>query len=131
MLHALWLLAVLPASALAACTCAASYNACHETAAASVVFAGTVESIEPEFLNHWNPSQRADLLRLNEEYARTRQNFSPAALANLKATYLQIFPNLPEDRKRKLEAAKTTSDLAKVFYRILDNGKYIRFRVRE
>jgi hypothetical protein len=131
MVRALWLLAIVPASGVAACTCAASFNACHETSAASVVFAGTVESIEPNFLNNWNPEQRADLLRLNEEYARTRQNFSAAALSNLKAAYLRVFPNLPEDRKRKLHAAKTMSDLASLFYRVLDNGKYIRFRVRE
>ena len=129
--RALWLLAFLPACAAAACTCSASFNACHETADSATVFVGTVESIEPNFLSKWNLEQRADLLRLNEEYARAKQNPSAEALAKLKATYRRVFPSLPEARQRRLEAAKTTNDLASFFYRVLDNGKLVRFHVRE
>ena len=59
---------------MAACTCQVSLNACHEAAASSAIFIGTVQSVEPGFLNQWNLSQRANLLRLNEEYARARQD---------------------------------------------------------
>jgi len=115
---------------VAACTCQVSLNACHETAASSAVFIGTVESIEPGFLNQWNPSQRADLLRLNEEYARARRDPSAAALARLKDTYLRTFPDLPDDRKRKLESARSAQDLGRLFYGVLRDGKQIRFHVK-
>jgi hypothetical protein len=115
---------------MAACTCQLSLNACHETAETSSVFVGTVETIEPSFLNQWTLSQRADLLRLNEEYARARQYPSAAAMAKLKDTYLRVFPDLPEDRKRKLQSARNPHDLAGLFYGVLGSGKQIRFRVR-
>src|SRR5262245_21520251 len=103
MARALWLLAFLPACATAACTCSTSFSACHETAESAAVFVGTVESIEPNFLNKWNLDQRTELMHLNEEYARAKLNPSPEALAGLKASYRRVFPNLPEARKRKLE----------------------------
>src|SRR6266496_3459980 len=115
---------------MAACTCQLALNACHETAASGAVFIGTVESIEPSFLSKWNLSQRADLLRLNEEYARARQDPSAATLAKLKDSYLRTFPNLPEDRKRKLQSARSPQDLASLFYGVLGEGKLIRFRVK-
>jgi hypothetical protein len=124
------LLALVAPAWVAACTCQMSLNTCNETAASTHVFIGTAESIEPSFLNQWNPAQRSDLLRLNEEYARARQNPSPAALARLKEIYVRTFPDLPEDRRRKLEAAGSTQDLAKLFYGVLRDGKLIRFRVK-
>jgi hypothetical protein len=124
------ILVLLAPSWIAACTCQLSLNACHEAAASSAVFIGTVESIEPNFLNQWSPSQRADLLRLNDEYARARQNPSAAMLAKLKDSYLRTFPDLPEDRKRKLQSARSPHDLASLFYGVLGDGKQIHFRVR-
>lgn len=129
MLRALVLLAAVPALH-AACTCRMSLNACNEAASVNTVFIGTVESIEPQFLNRWNLDQRAELLRLNEEYSRFRRAPSDAALAKLKESYLRIFPNLAADRRRKLDAAKTARDLAGLFYGLLGDGKQIRFRVR-
>ena len=109
MLRALLLLAAIPALATA-CICQMALNACNETSSVTHVFIGTVESIEPNFLSRWNLEQRADLLKLNEEYARVRQQPSAAGLARLKESYTRIFPSLPEDRKRKLESARTTRD---------------------
>jgi len=94
------------------------------------VFIGTVESIEPEFLNQWNLSQRADLLRLNEEYAHARKDGSANALSKLREAYLRTFPDLAEDRKRKLESARSARELGKLFYDVLRDGKQIHFRVK-
>ena len=74
--------------------------------------------------------KQADLLRLNEEYARARQDPSAATLAKLKDSYLRTFPDLPEDRKRKLQSARSPQDLASLFYGVLGDGKQIRFRVK-
>lgn len=128
-MRALLLLAAIPALH-AACTCQMALNACNETASVTTVFIGTVESIEPNFLSRWNLEQRADLLKLNEEYARFRQQPSADRLAKLKESYARIFPNLPEDRKRKLDTARTPKDLAGLFYGVLGDGKQIRFHVR-
>ena len=129
MVRALLLLAAVPALD-AACTCQMSLNACNEAASVTTVFIGTVESIEPNFLSRWNLEQRADLVRLNEEYARVRAQPSTAGIAKLKESYSRIFPNLADDRKRKLETARTTRDLAGLFYGVLGDGKQVRFRVR-
>src|SRR5436190_2040440 len=113
-----------------ACKCLMSLNACHEAQTSGVVFAGTVESIEPSFLLDWNPSQRQGLLRLIEDFARARAEGTAAALARLKSTYRDTFPDIPADRKQKLESARTAEDMAGLFYGILDSGKRIRFHVR-
>src|SRR5262249_35115730 len=44
--------------------------------------------------------------------------------------YLQVFPDLPADQKKRLESAVTKEDLSKLFYRILDHGKRVRLRVK-
>src|SRR5262249_40454290 len=129
MWRAVLLLAAVPALD-AACTCQMALNACRETASVTTVFIGSVESIEPNFLSRWNLERRADLVRLNEEYARVRAQPTVAGIAKLKESYSRIFPNLPADRKRKLESARTTRDLAGLFYGILGQGKMIRLRVR-
>lgn len=129
MVRTLLLLLFFAASA-AACTCHISLNVCRETASISTVFVGTVESIEPGFLSKWNLTQRTDLLHLNEEYARVRQNPSPEGIAKIKESYLRIFPDLPEDRRRKLDSARRPRDLASLFYSVLGDGKQIGFRVR-
>src|SRR5262245_47954647 len=129
MWRTLLFLAAVPALE-AACTCQMALNACHETASVTTVFIGSVESIEPSFLSRWNLDQRAGLVRLNEEYARVRAQPSAAGIGRLKESYTRIFPNLPPDRKRKLDAARTTRDLAGLFYGVLGDGKMIRFQVR-
>ena len=46
-------LGALLASPAMACKCLASYPVCNEAAQSNVVFIGTVESIEPGFLDPW------------------------------------------------------------------------------
>src|SRR5450432_86708 len=119
----LWLMS--PAR-LPACKCEITFSACAETAQSEVVVIGTVESVEPGFLDHWNPAQRSSLAALNEETIRLRADQSPAGVNRLKGTYLKVFPDLPEDYRRQLEAATTTGDLVSAFYWILGHGKRAR-----
>jgi hypothetical protein len=95
-----------------------------------LVFIGTVESIEPNFLNRWNLSQTASMKALNDAYATAQQDRSPAALARLKDTYLKVLPDITPDQKRRVQAARTTYDLSALFYSTLDGGKKVHFRVR-
>jgi len=108
---------------LPACQCLLTLSACHEVALADRVFIGTVESVEPSFLNRWNPSKSSQLAGL-------QPGRSSSGLAGLKAGYLKAFPDLPEHYKRQLAAAKTSDDIAKLFYSIVAQGRQVRFKVR-
>jgi hypothetical protein len=119
---ALLFLLVLP-SAVAACKCELTLSACRETATSEVIFIGTVESIEPNFLDQWNPSQAAFMALINREFEQS--NFP-----ELRDAYLKIFPDLPADYKKRLHTAATKQDLSKLFYRIIDHGKRVRLRVK-
>jgi hypothetical protein len=130
MLRAIALLLIFAAPGIA-CKCLMSLNACHEVETSSMVFAGTVESIEPNFLRDWNPAQEAGILKLNEEYARAKAEGTPAALARLKSAYRSTFPDTTEERKQKLETARTPDELGRLFYGILDGGMHVKLRVRE
>jgi len=123
----LWVL--LPFAALA-CKCQLTLSICNEVAAADIVFAGTVEAIEPSFLDSWNAGQRAALDLLNRESALAQSDRSPAAFAKLRDAYLKVFPDLPADRKKRLAAATSPDQLAELFYAILDHGKRVRLRVK-
>jgi hypothetical protein len=118
-----------PRQALA-CQCETSYSACHEVAAGNLVFIGTVQSIEPLFLNRWNMTEQSSMQPLNDAYTEAQKGPSAAALAELKDAYLKIFPGLAADEKLKLEAAKTTNDVASLFYSSLDRGMRVRFKVK-
>jgi hypothetical protein len=100
-----------------------NFSACQETAHSEVIFVGTVESISPSFLDPWNPSQAAFLAMLNQQFGES--NFT-----KLREAYFQVFPDLPADQKKRLEAAASKEDLSKLFYRILDHGKRVRLRVK-
>jgi hypothetical protein len=93
---------------LPACQCLLTLSACHEVAEADRVFIGTVESVEPSFLNRWNPSKLSSL--------PLRQQ-----LAGM---------DLPEYYKRRLAAAKTSEDIARLFYSIIAQGRRVRFKVK-
>ncbi|MGA7239431.1 MAG: carboxypeptidase regulatory-like domain-containing protein [Bryobacteraceae bacterium] len=125
----LWLL-WFPSAALA-CKCAAPFPVCQRVALSDIVFVGTVESIAPHFLDYWNPTQQQSLTLLNAETARTQADRSAASLAAAKSAYAAIFPDLPDDSKKLLEGAKSREDLVKAFYRILGNGRRVRFRIKE
>lgn len=125
----LWLL-WFPSGALA-CKCAAPFPVCQRVALSDIVFVGTVESIAPHFLDYWNPTQQQSLTVLNAETARAQADRSAASLAAAKSAYVAIFPDLPDDSKNLLEGAKSREDLVKAFYRILGNGRRVRFRIKE
>jgi hypothetical protein len=105
-------------------------SACNEAAGTDIIFIGAVESIEPSFLDSWNASQRAALAALNEEYARVQNDRSPAGFARLRDAYLKAFPDLPEEHRKRLASAKSSEELADLFYWILDHGKRVRFRIK-
>src|SRR6266700_355110 len=107
----------------AACKCQMNFSACQETARSEVIFIGTVEAIEPNFLDPWNPSQTAFLSLLNREYEQ-------ASFPRLRDAYLKVFPDLPPEHKKRLQSAATKEDLAKLFYWVLDHGKRVRLRVK-
>jgi hypothetical protein len=118
------------ATAFPACKCETTYGPCREAATANVIFIGTVESVTPTFLDIWNPSLKASLELLNQEYLRAQGDRSAAAFTRLRDAYLKIFPDLPPEHKKRLEAAVSGDQLADLFYWILDHGKRVRFTVR-
>jgi hypothetical protein len=83
-------------------------SACHEVAVADRVFIGTVESVEPSFLNRWNRSKSSSL-PLSQQLAGM---------------------DLPEYYKRQLAAAKTDDDMARLFYAVVAQGRHVRFKVK-
>lgn len=121
---------VLPPRAMQACACQTSYGSCNEVVASNLVFIGTVEAIEPIFLNRWSLTSRTSLQSLNNAYLDAQEHPSEAALANLKDIFLKSFPDLAADEKQKLLDAKTTSQVASLFYSTLNSGQRIRLKVR-
>uniref|UniRef100_Q01VM0 Carboxypeptidase regulatory-like domain-containing protein n=1 Tax=Solibacter usitatus (strain Ellin6076) TaxID=234267 RepID=Q01VM0_SOLUE len=112
------------------CKCQLTMSACNEAATTDVIFIGTVEAIEPSFLDSWNAAQRGALATLNEEAARAEKDHSAAGFTKLRDAYLKVFPDLPEEHKKRLSAAKSAEQLNDLFYWILDHGKRIRLRVK-
>jgi hypothetical protein len=93
---------------LPACQCLLTLSACHEVSVADRVFIGTVESVEPSFLNRWNASKLSSL-PLRQQLAAM---------------------DLPDYYKRRLAAAKTDDDIARLFYSIVAQGRQVRFKVK-
>jgi Carboxypeptidase regulatory-like domain len=122
-------LLLVPGTALA-CKCDGPAAVCQRVAVSDVVFIGTVESIVPHFLDYWNPAQKQSLTLLNAETARAQADRAASTLAAAKSAYAGIFPDLPEDSRKLLEAAKSHADLVKAFYAILGNGRRVRLTVR-
>jgi hypothetical protein len=116
--------------AAAVCTCQLTLSACGETAASEVIFIGTVEAIEPTFLDPWNPAQATSMEQLNREYQQAQTDKSPAGFTRLRDAYLKVFPDLPEEHKKRLQTAASKDDLSQLFYWILDHGKRVRLRVK-
>jgi hypothetical protein len=117
-------------AATAACKCQLTLSACREVAASEVIFIGTVEAIEPSFLDQWNPSQASSLTLLNQEYERAQSGKSSENFNRLRDAYLKVFPDLPAEHKKRLQTANSEQDLSQLFYWILDHGKRVRFRVK-
>src|SRR6202789_4506516 len=84
------------------CRCMLALSACNEVGASDLVFIGTVELIEPMFLNRWNLTSPATIRSINDAYTGAREHPSAAALARLKDAYMKTFPELAEDRKNQV-----------------------------
>src|ERR1035438_2806166 len=123
----LWVL--FPLAALA-CKCQLTQSVCQEVASTDIIFVGVVEAIEPSFLDSWNAGQRAALDLLNRESASARTDRSAATFARLRDAYLKVFPDLPEDHKKRFAGATSPEQLAELFYWILDHGKRVRLPVK-
>jgi hypothetical protein len=117
-------------TAAAACKCDATYGPCREAVSSNVIFVGTVESVSPTFLDTWNESQKASLELLTREYEQAKGDHSAATFGKLRDAYVKVFPDLPEEHKRRFERASSPEQLTTLFYWILDHGKRVRFTVR-
>ena len=114
---------LLPMAALG-CKCQLTNSACRETAASEIIFIGTVEAIEPNFLDPWSPTQASSMALLNREYEQASD------FTRLRDAYLKVFPDLPPEHKKRLAGAASKDDLSQLFYWILDHGKRVRLRVK-
>ena len=112
-----------------ACQCE-RYSPCLEAAATNLVFIGTVEAVEPMFLNRWNDTSQTSLQSLNDAFLRAQEHPSADALVQLKAAYLKTFPEAPADRKRRVEDSKTAAGVAAAFYSNIGRGMRVRFHVQ-
>ncbi len=112
------------------CQCISSFGACQEVGASDIIFIGTVESIEPIFMNRWYSTNQASMRSLNEAYIAAQHSSSATALARLKDAYLNSFPALAADDKRRLQSARTIHDVASLFDSTMDRGMRTHLRVR-
>jgi len=124
----LLLLALMPAPAIA-CKCLASFPVCREVASSDVVFIGTVESVEPAFLDPWHWRDASSSIPV-DGIERLRRDESPAGAAQLKAIYLKMLGDLPDDEKRELEVAVTRKQVEAAFNSIAASGRRARLRVK-
>jgi hypothetical protein len=113
-----------------ACKCLMSLSACNEVDASNVVFIGTVESIEPNFLNYWNLASPAALQSLNDAFREAQKQPSEANLTRLKETYLKTFPEVVGDEQGSVKGAKTALDVSSLFDLALNRGMRVRFHVK-
>jgi hypothetical protein len=113
-----------------ACKCEVSFGACREVGSSDLIFIGTVQSIEPIFMNRWYMTSQSPMRLLNEAYTDAQERPSAETLARLKDTYLNLFPGLAPDEKRWLQDAETIHDVTSLFSYALDRGMRVRLKVR-
>jgi len=82
------------------------------------------------FLNRWNDTSQTSLRSLNDAFLHAQEHPSAEALAHLKETYLKTFPDVPADRRSKVESARTAAGVAALFYSNIGRGMRVRFRVQ-
>jgi hypothetical protein len=124
------LLCLMHCQPMLACKCLMSLSACNEVSQSDVVFIGTVESIEPNFLNYWNLASPAALQSLNDAFLEAQKQPSEANLTRLKETYLKTFPEVAGDEQGSVKGAKTALDVSSLFYLALNRGMRVRFHVK-
>lgn len=125
-----FLLLILPLRPAYGCQCILALSTCNEVGASDLVFIGKVESIQPIFLNRWNPTSPASLRSLNNACYSARQHPSAASLAQLRDAYLNTFPDLAPDQKQQVQSAKMPSEFASFFYSSLYRGMRVKFQVK-
>ncbi len=113
-----------------ACKCPPLLDVCAETLYSNVVFVGTVESITPDFMTHWKPSQREPVAQINSALEQYLKDRSPAHFSALKQAVRSALPGLPEEEQQRLETAGSTQALSKLLSSILDGSRRVRFHVR-
>ena len=94
-----------------ACDCQASFGACKEVRVSDLVFIGTVESIEPIFLNRWYATNQSAMQSLNDAFIRAQEHPSAESLRQVKDTYLAMFPSMDEREKKQVQAADTVQQM--------------------
>jgi len=134
---------ILLSSPALACQPMLSLSTCREVGSSGLVFVGTVELIEPMFLNRWNPTSPASSMwdrppgrsARGAGLSRSRapasstviSNPSPkrpsaAALARLKQAYAKTFSEMSADERNRVQAAKAIFDVASLFYSSVARG---------
>jgi len=113
-----------------ACDCGQRLSVCEQTASSGAVFIGTVESSAPSFMSRWYPLSRPAIDRLNDADARYLSGHTSAGLAALKEAISKLFPNLPEEDRRRLADASTHAAVVSLFDSVLAHGQRVHLRVR-
>lgn len=113
-----------------ACKCETSYSVCNEVGASSLVFAGTVESIEPSVLSRWNLANSPNLRLLNQAYANAKESPSAASLDALKDSYRRVIADLSPDEQLRLKAGKDAAEVESLFDSVLNRGLRVHFKVK-
>ena len=117
----------LPWSAFA-CKCQVSQSVCHETASSDVVFIGTVESVEPAFLDPWSVAHRPSLAMLNRQSESLQDESS--GVAQMRQSMAEVFSDVSANHRQQLAGAKAPGDLVSMFYSILTEGRKAHFKVK-
>jgi hypothetical protein len=113
-----------------ACECEAPFSACKEARVSDVVFIGTVELIEPIFLNRWNGTNQSAMRSLNDAYIDAQEHPSAATLHQVKDKYLALFPSLDEREKKLVLAADSVQQMESLLYSALDRGMRVHLKVK-
>ncbi len=113
-----------------ACECEASFAACKEVRVSDLVFIGTVESIEPIFLNRWYGTNQSAMRSLSDAFIHAQEHPSAESLLQVKDTYLAMFQGLDEREKKQVQTAETIQQVASLFYSSLDRGMRVHLKVK-
>jgi len=115
---------------LSACECEASFAACKEVRVSDLVFTGTVESIQPIFMDRWYGTDQSAMRTLNDAFMHAQEHPSAESLHSVKDTFLAMFPSMDDREKKQVQAADTVQQMASMFYSSLDRGMRVHFKVK-